>query len=171
MPDLVQVIALRHLGVERKLFTWKVKGHDFYVNLSHHKKLNTHISWHESGEFHYKVRYAPELPRQTRRQLGPPAKLKGVALVCHIVCGVGVPFIELKPIPPGQKHLVMIDAEVANFRDAPFFARVYLVEPGQQHQIPIAPGTGPRIVHVVERTTAPWLAAEVFQQAVVGLHV
>lgn len=72
-------------------------------------------------------------------------------------------FPELLPVGTNQGISVVLDAEMAHFRDDFTVIRVYLVEPGAEACIPIFPDTGPRILHLVKQTI-PWLAVEVYQQ-------
>jgi len=175
------IFALRHLRMEREILILKMAGQNFYAFPPYAKAplggLDNHVSWHRSGERHAVSRFHDgkrwnEL-RSTRREsivnLQPPSSLKGVGFLCHIVCGVGVPFVELYPLHTNTGEICLLDAESAGFRDDAFFVRAYLVEPGAQDHIPISANTGPRILYLVKRACPPWLAVEVFQQASVGL--
>jgi hypothetical protein len=180
MSEQVFIFALHHLGVEREVLALKVKRQNFYAFLPYSKKplgpLDNHMSWHESGERHavskfYNGKEWREV-ESTRREstvtLQPPSSFKGVGLLIHVVCGVGVPFVELYPVHTNTGQLCILDAEAAGFRNDAFFVRAYIVEPGQEQRIPIAANTGPRILHLITRTPTPWLAVEVFQQAIVA---
>ena len=170
--ELVRVFALRLLGEKREIIVLKEKGQDFYAFPPYAKKplgdLDNHMSWHESGERHAVTKYRKKEIKSVRNKsemhLQTPSSLKGAGLLCHIVCGVFNSFVDLHSIGTNDGQLVVLDAEAAGFRDDAFFVRAYLVGPGEEHCIPIAADTGPRILHLVERTTAPWLAVEVFQQ-------
>lgn len=95
-------------------------------------------------------------------KLRPPAELKGVGPLYH--SGVfAFQFHHLPLVGTNQGDSVVLDAESATFRDDFIVTRVYLVEPGAEDHIPIFPETGPRILHLVKRTT-PWLAVEVYQE-------
>jgi hypothetical protein len=178
--ELVLVFAVRHLGVEREILVLKVKGEDIYAFPPYAKEpldgLDNHISWHRSGERHAVSRYHDgnewREARSTRDEssvnLQPPSSLKGIGLLCHIVCGLFVSFTDLHPVGTNMGELIVLDAQAGGFRDDVFFVRAYLVEPGKEEHIPIAVGTGSRILHLVKRTTAPWLAVEVFQQTAVS---
>jgi hypothetical protein len=172
--ELVLCFALRHLGTEREILVLKVRGKDFYAFPPYAKKplgsLDNHMSWHESGERHAVSRFydGHEWKKDARMQkesavkLHPPAALKGVGPLYH--SGVfPFQFLDLLPVGTNLGHLVVLDAEGANFRDDFIVMRVYLVEPGAEERIPIFPDTGPRILHLVKQST-PWLAVEVYQQ-------
>jgi hypothetical protein len=180
MSEQVFVFALRHLGIEREVLVLKAKNRDFHAFLPYSKKpsgpLDNHMSWHESGERHAVSKYydgnewreVESTRRESTVKLQPPSSLKGVGLLIHIVCGIGVPFAELYPLHTNTGELCVLDAEAAGFRDDAFFVRAYIVEPGEEKRIPIAASTGSRILHIVPRTTAPWLAVEAFQQAAIA---
>jgi hypothetical protein len=131
-----------------------------------------HVSWHESGELHAVSKYyngnewreVESTRRESTVKLQPPSSLKGAGLLIHIVCGVGVPFVDLHPLHTNAGQLCLLDVQAVGFRDDAFFVRAHLVEPGEENRIPIAASAGPRILHIVQRTIAPWLAVEVFQQ-------
>jgi hypothetical protein len=171
------IFGLRHLQAEREILVLKVTGQNFYAFPPYAKAplgcLDNHMSWHRSGERHAVSKYydgkrwneLASTRRESRIKLQPPSALKGVGFLCHIVCGVGVPFVELSPLHTNTGQLCLLNAEGAGFRDDAFFVRAYLVEPGAEDQIPISADTGPRILHLVRRAPAPWLAVEVFQHA------
>jgi hypothetical protein len=174
------IFALRHLQAEREILVLKVAGQNFYAFPPYAKVplggLDNHMSWHRSGERHATSKYFDgkqwkelvSTRRESRIKLQPPYALKGVGFLCHIVCGVGVPFMELYPLHTNTGEICLLDAEAAGFRDDAFFVRAYLIEPGAQDHIPISANTGPRILYLVKRACPPWLAVEVFQQAVVA---
>src|ERR1700728_3003571 len=149
MSEHVLVFALRHLGMEREILVLKVKNHNFHAFLPYSKKplgpLDNHMSWHKSGERHAVSKYyngqewreVESTRRESTVKLQPPSSLKGVGVLCHIVCGVGVPFVELYPLHANPGELCMLDADAAGFRDDAFFVRAYLVEPGEEKCVPI----------------------------------
>ena len=172
--ELVLCFALRHLGTEREILVLKVKGNNFYGFPPYAKKpigpVDCHISWHESGERHAVSRFYDghvwkkdvRMQRKSAVKLHPPAALKGVGPLYH--SGVfAFQFHDLPPVGTNQGDSVVLDAESVSFRDDFIVTRVYLVEPGAEDRIPIFPDTGPRILHLVKRTT-PWMAVEVYQQ-------
>ena len=89
MGELVLCFALRHLGTEREILVLKV-GKDFYAFPPYAKKplgnLDSHMSWHKSGERHAVSRFYDghvwkkdaRTQEQSTVKLQPPAALKGV---------------------------------------------------------------------------------------------
>jgi hypothetical protein len=172
--ELILCFALRHLGAEREILVLKAKGKNFYAFPPYAKKpigpVDCHMSWHESGERHAVSQFYDghvwkkdvRMQRKSAVKLHPPAALKGVGPLYH--SGVfAFQFHDLPPVGTNQGDSVVLDAESVSFRDDFIVTRVYLVEPGAEDRIPIFPDTGPRILHLVKRTT-PWMAVEVYQQ-------
>ena len=62
---------------------------------------------------------------------------------------------------------VVLDGDSAGFRDDFTAVRAYLVAPGKQGEIPSPPNVGP-YVRYIEKSFAPWVVVEVFQEAISG---
>jgi hypothetical protein len=166
--------ALRHLGTEREIVVLKVKGNNFYAFPPYAKKpfgnVDGHMSWHASGERHavFRIRRLcgwdmdKRMQKKSTVKMSAPPMLKGVGALYH--SGIFYSqFHDLQPVGSNKGISVVLNAERANFRDDFVGIRVYLVEPGAEASIPIFPGTGPRILHLVKQTTT-WMAVEVYQQ-------
>jgi hypothetical protein len=172
---MIWVFAVRFLGGEREVLVLKVNGQNFYAFPPYARtpqgNVDTHMSWHASGERHFVARCrnagkweeSPEMKRDSTVMLQKPAKIRGVELLDKSGVFAGM-FLGLRPVGTNEGELVVLDADGAGFVDDAFFLRAYLVEPGAEDQIPVGPGAGPRILHLIKRTH-PWLAVEVFQQA------
>jgi hypothetical protein len=174
-PDeLVLCVALRHCGVEREVLVLKAEGQEFYAFPPYAKEpfgiFDCHISWHASGKRHAVMsvfngsewKKDPTMQTQSTVNVGPPMSIKGAGLLYHSPVPRGK-FLEGLPVGTNQGLSIVLDADAARFRDDFFVIRAYLVEPGAADSIPIAPNTGPRILHLVKETT-PWLAVEVYQE-------
>ena len=170
--SLDSCVVLRHLGIEREIVVLKARGYNFYVFTPYAKKpigpSDVHMSWHELGERHATVRVNGRLEAEFRKKstvkLCRPAELNGVVAIYHSGIMNIDEFARAFPIGTNQGQVLLLDATAAGFSDAFIVIRVYGVSPGAEDQIPIYPGTGPRILHLVKETT-PWLAVEVYQEA------
>ena len=170
----VVVVVLRHLGIEREIAVLKAKGYNFHLFPPYAKKpfgsVDVHMSWHESGKRHATVRLngrqdsqEAEFQKNSIVKLCPPSELKGVVELYHSGIMNLDEFTNSFPIGTNGGQVALLDATAAGFRDAFIVIRVYAVSPGTENQIPIFPGTGPRILHLVKQTI-PWLAVEVYQE-------
>jgi hypothetical protein len=180
---LVITIALRHLGIEREVLVLKAKGEDFYAflpgSLSGLGHCKIHFSFHGSGRRHMVVESRTredewdeeKWPRrgaepttmreQTKVQLQRPAAIRGAQLFGH--CGILYgQFPDLHPVGTSPGELIVLDAQDAHFRDDYTIARAYVVEPGCDAVVVAERFAGPRVVYV-EKRTAPWIVAEIFQ--------
>ena len=176
------VVVLRHLGIEREILVLKAKGQEFHAFCPNGKAggdIEVHSSYHGSGERHLVMKRLagrswiedkwprPEngleetMRRQTATQLQPPAVLRGTELLfgCNVFAGQ---FPQLKPVGTNSGEQIVIDAEAEGFRDDFTMVRAYLVGPSREETIPANEHAGPRVLHLIKRTT-PWLAVEVFQ--------
>lgn len=172
--DFTLCVALRHLGVEREILVLKHKENNFYAFPPYSKKplgcVDTHMSLHASGERHAVWRFFDgrvwkqdaKMRQESTVKLKPPSELNGVVPLFHSGIFLGQ-FVDLPPVGTNMGDLILLDAEGANFRDDFMVARIYLVEPGAEHNIPRFPETGPRILHLDKRII-PWVAIEVYQQ-------
>ena len=172
---MIWVFAVRFLGAEREVLVLKVNCQNFYIFSPYAKKppgdVDWHVSWHASGERHAVSRCrnagkwmeSPEMRRDSTVVAQRPAEVRGAEFLDKSGVFYGR-FLRLPSVGTNEGELVVLDADAAGFVDDAFFSRVYLVEPGAEDQIPVGPGAGPRILHLIKQTH-PWVAVEVFQQA------
>ena len=141
--DLILCFALRHLRAEREILVLKVKGQNFYTFPPYAKRplgdLDSHMSWHESGERHAVVRFrngrvwreAERTRKESTVKLQRPDAFKGVGPLFH--SGVTpFQFLELPRVGTNPGYSIVLDTEASNFRDDFIVIRVYLVEPGAE---------------------------------------
>lgn len=172
--ELVLCFALRLFGVEREILVVKANGQNFYAFPPYAKKpfgsFDCHISWHASGERHAvmsvvngrKRKKDARMQRDSTVNLGSPVSIRGAGLLCHSPVFRGK-FLEGLPVGTNEGRSIVLDADVAKFRNDFMVIRAYLVEPGATDSVPISPGTGPRVLQFVQETN-PWLAVEVYQE-------
>jgi hypothetical protein len=182
--EILFVLVLRHLGIEREVLVIKARPRDFQAFLPSGKAgvsdVEIHASRHEAST-HMVARHRDEkkwresefsrfdspskhtMRPKTEGKRPPIDALKGSELFwgCNILAGQ---FPNLEPVGTNSGERVVLDAEAENFRDEFTGVRLYLVEPHQEDTIPSYDYAKPRILHLIKRTT-PWIAVEVFQLA------
>ncbi len=173
---VTSVIAVRFLGAEREIEVLKEEAGNFYVFPPAAKRplgdVDWHMSWHASGERHHAARVrnagkwekTPGIRRDTKMVVQKPVEIAGAELLLKSGVFSAAMFLHLPTVGTNDGELVILDADRAGFVNDAFFWRVYLVCPGAEGQIPPGPGAGPQILHVL-RSTRPWMAVQVFQQA------
>jgi hypothetical protein len=161
------VIAMRFQGETKRLFDIRQgAAGDWYANLldanplAGFPPLERHMSYHAGGERHLKIRGWPSLIGSAT--VPPPASIRGVQRLLQTAIMRGQ-FMRLKPLRREHEGVVVLETDSAGFRDDWTNLNVFLVEAGQDDQIPQPPGAGPLVVHVHTATT-PWLAVQAFQQ-------
>ena len=168
------LVALRFAGQDRKLFHITVTASgDYYAALRYgaytppgFPPLDCHMSYHPDGRRRLALKDRRRLHpacHDTDVMRQPTAHLRGVEQFAAIV-GFKGQLETLSLLRGYKKPFILLDGDAAGFRDDAFCIKTYLVEPYQQHKIPLSRGVGPRILHL-ETSVTPWVAIEVFQQA------
>jgi hypothetical protein len=132
--------ALRHQAAEREILIAKVDGKNFYAFPPYAKAplgdLDSHLSWHESGERHAVSRYHDghkwiehrRIRRESKVSLQPPALLKGIGKIFQSII-FSFQFLDLRPVGTNAGQSIVIDTDIANFRSDCIGICAYLVEP------------------------------------------
>lgn len=129
-----------------------------------HPSVDIHMSKHRSGERHLTVKLGGKrhpLP-ESKVELQPTTTFSGVELLSHSPLLKGQ-FLDLPPLGTNRGKVVLLDTDSAGFRDDFLAVRVYLVEPGRDHEIPTPTDVGPCVRHI-ETSITPWVVVEVYQE-------
>jgi hypothetical protein len=162
-------VVLHFLGVSRDCFRLKDDQGNFYAILAlADKSLRYHVSYHASGERHFKVsakgtkpiRYYPAICQ-------PTSVLRGFELLFQTPPIYRGQLQRFRIYKPSKDPAIILDADEARFRDDDIFLRVYLMEPNSELRIPEDLRLEPPWVHII-RETRPWVRIEFFQQKWLG---
>jgi hypothetical protein len=181
--EAIFIVALRHLDSEREIVVLKFRRGHFHAftpsAIAGKSDVDIHFSRHKSGRNHMVVRRrvgrkwledkwprlqgGPEatMRHQTQSDRQPTDAFRSAEMIgaYNIMAGQ---FLQLEPIGTAVGEMVMLDARSEGFRDDFTGVRLYLVEPHRENTIPANDYAGPRILHIIKKTT-PWIAVELFQ--------
>ena len=157
-------VALQFQGATRECFLLVENKGNFHIILSLASKwLHHHVSYHATGQRHFKVGPKGRKPGKCFVSLCQrTSSLRGVELLlgASILWGQ---FQDLRLCNPSHVPAVVLDADAAHFRDDIIFVRVFLFEPNREPSIPAASNVGPQLLHVIQ-DTHPWVGIAFFQQ-------
>jgi hypothetical protein len=158
-------IVLHFQGASRECFCLRENKGNFYAILYlNHEWLQIHVSYHASGQRHFKV--GPKGREPEKRFVSicqSPSILQGVELVLGATILRGQ-FHGLRLYKASREQVILLDADAVHFRDDVIFVRVFLIEPNSEPHIPQALHSGPPLLHVITETR-PWVGIAFFQQS------
>ena len=158
-------MVLRFEGISRECFLLRENRGNFHVILALADEwLHNHVSYHASGQRHFKV--GPKGRRPERCFVSycqPTSKFQGVELLLGATILRGQ-FQKSRIYKASQAPAIIFDADAAHFRDDVIFVRVFLVEPFSEPSIPNSLYAGPSLLHVITETQ-PWVGVAFFQQS------
>ncbi len=162
------IVAVRFQRQLRQVFRLTQGDGEFYVVLNSTDWLEWHYSYHRSGQRHVRMKLKGSggaelrLPPWFVSRVRPIADFRGVELICGGTILKGT-FHRLPECDATGVETLILDADAALFRDDIMFARVFLVEPGLEPEIPCASSVGPKLLYLT-KTASPWVGIAFFQQ-------